>query len=66
MKDCDGKVVHELELIEVVNLPEFNDAVNFWVIFDCLEVGIFVDFILKHVVTNEIRIVSQKNIKRTY
>jgi len=66
MTDRNGKVIHEGELIKIVDMLDVYDTVNFWTIFDCIKYGTFTDFILKHCVTNEIRIVSQKNIERTY
>jgi hypothetical protein len=66
MYDCEGKKVHEGELIKIIDRPDLAASADFWTVFDCLEVGIFTDFILKNCVTNEIKIVSQANIKRTY
>jgi hypothetical protein len=66
MRDRDGKIVHEFELVKIVDLPDFHEVVAFWVIFDCVQYGIFTDFVLKNCVTNEIKIVPQQNIQRTY
>jgi hypothetical protein len=66
MKDRNGKIIHEGELIKIVDRPDLMASADFWTVFDCLEYGVFVDFILKNCVTNEIRTVSQSNIERTY
>jgi hypothetical protein len=66
MFDCDGKRVHEGELIKLVGRPDLADSADYWTVFDCLTVGIYTDFILKNCITNEIKVVSQVNIKRTY
>ena len=66
MLDRNGKKLHEGELIKIVNHPDLIGSVDFWVVFDCLEVGVYVDFVLKNAITHEIKIVPQKNIQRTY
>jgi hypothetical protein len=66
MWDCNGKRIHEDELVKVINRPDIDSEIDFWVVFACLQYGVFIDFVLKHCVTDEIKIVSQANIKRTY
>jgi hypothetical protein len=67
MFDCDGKRIHEGELIIIVNRPDIVAiSADYWTIFDVLVYGVYTDFVLKNCVTNEILILPQSNIKRTY
>lgn len=63
MLDCDGKKVHEGELITIVNRPDLV-LTEYWSIFDFIEATS--DFVLRNCITNEIVVLSQSNIKRTY
>lgn len=65
MRDRNGKVIHEGELISIIDRPDIKSA-EYWTVFDYIEMGTTVDFILKNVITKEIKVVSQKNIQRTY
>jgi len=65
MKDRNGKTIHEGELITIIDRPDIMSA-EYWTVFDCVEYGVSTDFVLKNAITNEIKIVSQRNIQRTY
>lgn len=66
MKDKNGKIVHEGELITIVDRPDLVGSAEYWTIFDFIEYGISTDFVLKNAITREIKVVPQKNIQRTY
>ena len=67
MKDRHGKIIHEGELIKIVDRPDITAcSADYWTVFDVIEVGVFTDFILKNCVTNEIKVIPQGNIERTY
>jgi hypothetical protein len=61
MKDRNGKVIHDGELIIIVNRPDIFTR-EFWTVFDCIGTN----FILRNACTNEIKFVEQKDIQRTY
>jgi len=64
-KDRNGKIIHELELIKIVNYPEIEDSFN-WVVFDVIVCRNFTDYVLKNCLTNEIKILPQSCIERSY
>lgn len=64
MKDKNGKTIHEGELITIVDRPDLVGSAEYWTIFDYI--GATNDFVLKNAITNEIKIVNQSNIQRTY
>ena len=67
MKDRNGKVIHEDELIKIVDRPDIMAcSADYWTVFDVIEVGVFTDFILRNVITKEIKVIPQGNIQRTY
>jgi hypothetical protein len=66
MRDCNGKIIHEGELITIVDRPDLVGSAEYWTIFDYIEAGSFINFVLKNAITNEIKVVSQSNIQRTY
>jgi len=66
MFDCEGKKVYEGELISIIDYPDLFPK-EYWVVFDCIWYSeTCVDFILKNCTTKDVRIVPQKNVKRSY
>jgi hypothetical protein len=63
MKDRNGNIVHDGELITIIDRPDMI-LHEYWTIFDFIEAT--KDFVLRNATTNEITIVAQKNIERTY
>lgn len=63
MKDCKGRTIHNMELVQIINHPEifFND---YWMVI--LFVEATKDFVLQHYITKEIKIFSQKDVQATY
>jgi hypothetical protein len=65
MFDCEGKKVYEGELIILIGRPDIFPQ-EYWAVFDCIQYGVYTQFILKNCTTREIKIVEQKNVKRSY
>ena len=65
MKDHNGKIVHELEIIRIVGRPDISDPYT-WAVFDIIECRNFTDFVLINCCTDEIMILPQANIERSY
>lgn len=61
MKDRNGKVIHEGELIVIVNRPDIFNR-EFWTVY----FSIGNDFMLLNAVTNEVKFVEQENVQRAY
>lgn len=65
MKDRNGKILHEGELITIVDRPDIY-PLFYWAVFDVVQYGIYTDFVLKNCTTNEIKILPQSCIERSY
>jgi hypothetical protein len=63
MKDCNGRTIHEGEIVCIPNHPDFLYKES-WVVVDFL--GCTKDFILQHFITHEIKVFSQKDVSATY
>ena len=61
MYDRNGKIVHEGEIVTIVNRPDIFLKES-WAVFSLVGTN----FILKNAVTNEIVFVEKDNVQRTY